>query len=935
MNLPFAARCPPANVLQFPSLAGTSFRAARARQDGGCSGISGVQEGKSRACRKHAPAEGAAGVTHGAGLDPRRAADSRPLPESAMKANRLTVGTVTLAVSLRLLTGGQACVWAQEAAPGQGEQTRQGVFVFSRPMSGTYLATARSQTPIASVHGDYICPRLLPGQDKVLLNSRRGGGPGIWIQDVGSEERERVCDGDQVSVAPDGRYIAFRRQGVIVCRNLRSGDERVLSPAKWVSCSQPSFYPDGRVLFASTGQRRDNVCIVDPGSPGAANTLFDCETESAPRCSPDGQVVAYQNGAHICLFDMRTKAHRQVTFAGGVQSWPMWSEDGESLAYLQSPSAIDGPWHVFRVKLDEPERVSLILRNVEPGPDWDGNGFSGGVSSELKGDGVRLWGSEQPVRIVPGATALPEPGGGWTALPGNGGTTKGDLMVECEWGGLYLSASSARAFLAQRGERGLTQVAEMALLAEGASQAERVDSVSVSTLGVDRVEIAAALRSDDGRPMAATLSVFRSRPIVELKPGEHLAGALVRKSLELTVVPDRLGDDLIYGPSDHDASEVWLPWSPFVLGMASDESGLLMVVTPSPKQTVELVKPEQQDAFAGFRAQCGGESIFISFLSGGDRWHATEVRAAEEGDGWAVSWANPFPAQWRLAAQGREANLAMMARMDTPISEKNMPLEEGRVLTSAPGRAIIYAYGRSQNTALDRMMPTDILRDALGLGGASELLDIEGIRTYRHADEWVPYKDPRVGLKVISWIRTRQRPGAQEKIDDVCRDILLSLQGLDARIKEYGSFVGQVRRVSEQGSTRDRAPEVRERLRARLAELDERLQRRPVPPLDGTAAKIAEFRESANAPYMPFSSSVTAALYPRLDGLTAYRVFAKSVRRDAGLTLAASPGSRDVCERLRTLAGQVIRSRYYLEGNWLGEEPIGEPEVSYEKISDL
>jgi hypothetical protein len=53
------------------------------------------------------------------------------------------------------------------------------------------------------------------------------------------------------------------------------------------------------------------------------------------------------------------------------------------------------------------------------------------------------------------------------------------------------------------------------------------------------------------------------------------------------------------------------------------------------------------------------------------------------------------------------------------------------------------------------------------------------------------------------------------------------------------------------------------------------------------------------------------------------------------LALARSPESEGVCERIRDLAGQVLRKRYYLEDSWLGEEPLGESEVSYDALSNL
>jgi len=849
---------------------------------------------------------------------------------------RWCVGATGLLLSGVLLVGHQGALAGRGPASQPAAGGRQGVIVFTRTIAGTYLAAGDDQVQVSFAHGDYICPRLLPGGSSILLNSRRGGRAGIWLQDIEGGGRGRLCDGDQVSVAPDGRSIVFRREGVIIRRDLTSVVEQVVSPAGWVSCSHPSFCADGRVLFISTDQGRDKVYVADPAGRALPRLLFGGEIRSTPRCSPNGQTIAYQNGAHLYLFDLRAQRSRRLTFAGGVQSWPMWSQDGKSLAYLQSPTALDGPWHVYRVPIESPREVSLMLQDVEPAPDWDGLGFPAGEPSRLQGEDVRLWVSEKPVNLPVGAQDLPKPEGGWKSLAAGEATTTGDLLVECEWGGLYLSAATGSGFLAERRNGALAETAQIRLLGEHGEEARRIESIAISALGVDEARMEAAFALDGGGAARAVLSVSRTRPLLEVAPTGSLARVLVQRPLSLAVVPDRLADDLIYDPSEYAAQTVPLPRSPFVLGMAAGRGGLLMVVTPSPGQTMQLTRSRDGGGFSGVEARCGGGSVFVSVLPGEDVWRMTEVKAAAEGRGWQLGWSNPFAAQWRLAARERTGSFAMMRMVDSPTDLETLPIEEAGEGTAAPTQSLIYAYGRSQNTPLDRMTPVDILYDALGIDGASRLLDIEGIRTYRHAEEWVPYKDPRVALKVVSWIRRRDRPGAQQKIGDVCHDILLSLQGLDSRAKEYEGFVDELERLRGQGATSSAANAFLESVARQVALLRETLRKQPtVTPLSEVTAKAEGFQSSTRPDYTPFGSRVTAALSQRLAVLAAYRAFAKSVRDEAGSALSRFPDAREVGERVRELAGQTLRKRYYLEADWLGEQPLGEPEVSYEQIADL
>ncbi len=802
-------------------------------------------------------------------------------------------------------------------------------------MSGTYLKTSEGERRVSFSHGDYVRPRLLPGQSKLLLNSRRGGRPGIWIEDIEGDARERICDGDQASVSSDGRLIVFRREGIIVRRELSSGIEKTVSPAGWSSCSFPSFHPDGRVLFVSPGRGTYTAYLADPRQHASPEFLFDGEIRSTPRSAPDGRTIAYQNGAHIYLFDVHAKSHRRLTFAGGVQSWPMWSEDGESIAYLQSPTPVDGPRHVYRLQLDNPQKVFLVLRDVELGPDWNGLGFATGVPSILNGGRVNFWQSEEAARFPPELGTLMKREQGWRDFSPNGGRVNGDVIVECEWGALYLSAATGKLLLIPQKDETLAQGTEIRLLDRRGRQAERIASIDVSEPTVDRVPIAAVFRSDRAGPIRAAFSVSRSRPFVEIKATRNLGGVLIKKRLELAVVPDRVANDLIYHPANQAPSGVSLPRAPFVLGMAADKSGLLMVVTPAREQTVRLVKDNERAGFLGVEAYCAGESVFVSVLPGDDRWRTTQVTADGDGQPWQVVWSNPFPAQWRLATQGDDRNFALMSMMDTPTREKSIPLEEAKGLTTAPRRAIIYSYGRSQNTPLDRMTPMDVLHDALGIEHTSALLDIEGIRSYRHAEAWVPYKDPKVALEILTWIRRRDRPGVRQKIDDVSDDILMSLQGLDMRLSEYEAFATHLERMCRQRAPSGRAQAFLEFVDGRLAQLHQQLSGGAITPLAAVAASAQAFRSNRAGGYDALRRLVMAALSERLQVLAAYRELAKSVRDTAGLAVAHLPEARNICEQVRGLSGQVLRKRCYLEGDWRGEQPLGGPEVPYEKISDL
>jgi hypothetical protein len=64
------------------------------------------------------------------------------------------------------------------------------------------------------------------------------------------------------------------------------------------------------------------------------------------------------------------------------------------------------------------------------------------------------------------------------------------------------------------------------------------------------------------------------------------------------------------------------------------------------------------------------------------------------------------------------------------------------------------------------------------------------------------------------------------------------------------------------------------------------------------------------------------ALSERQEILKRYRDFVKGLRNKAGIAITEEPGTKDTSEEIRGLAQNILRERYYLEGDWRGEKPL-------------
>ena len=227
-------------------------------------------------------------------------------------------------------------IWKEVAPP-----------VFSRHPGGTF-----AKGKLTSASGSYVAPRLSPCMKKVLFNSFKGGRMGVWIVDYEGEKEERICDGEQAEWSPDGKRIIFSRGGRIVERVLASGEERVVSPSAWRDCSFPSYSPDGKKIIFIKDKRE--IFILEPGQePRHLLEVFQRDIQCAPRFSPDGKRIAFQDRGAIYVIDIDGTNLRWLTTAGGIQASPLWSLCGRGIAYCQASNPDGLLWDLYIIGVDD------------------------------------------------------------------------------------------------------------------------------------------------------------------------------------------------------------------------------------------------------------------------------------------------------------------------------------------------------------------------------------------------------------------------------------------------------------------------------------------------------------------------------------------------------------------------------------------------------
>ena len=134
--------------------------------------------------------------------------------------------------------------------------------------------------------------------------------------------------------APDGRFVAFDRDGAIWTIRTDGREERRIAPAG----TSPTWSPDGkRIAYALDGELYTRA--VDGGK---AVRLTDGEDATDPAWSPDGRRIAYASdvtgNAEIHVLNLSSRTRSRVTYQVPADSRPAWSPDGRRLTWEREGS---------------------------------------------------------------------------------------------------------------------------------------------------------------------------------------------------------------------------------------------------------------------------------------------------------------------------------------------------------------------------------------------------------------------------------------------------------------------------------------------------------------------------------------------------------------------------------------------------------------------
>jgi Tol biopolymer transport system component len=206
-----------------------------------------------------------------------------------------------------------------------------------------------------SAHNDFThrWPFFLPDGDHFLFFCRTNGDAGgeedaICMGSLNSPKVERLFYARSNIEYANG-YLLFIQDGVLMARRFDPGSRKLLGDAfplaeqvaELKSLSQGVFSASttGNLVYFSGDVRQGSQLLILDRNGTELDTLGESVRQYKPKASPDQNFVAVDQedantaNTDIWLYDIARNIHTRLTFDSAMDLSPVWSPDGQRIAF--------------------------------------------------------------------------------------------------------------------------------------------------------------------------------------------------------------------------------------------------------------------------------------------------------------------------------------------------------------------------------------------------------------------------------------------------------------------------------------------------------------------------------------------------------------------------------------------------------------------------
>ncbi|MCF6174304.1 MAG: hypothetical protein L3J71_00910 [Victivallaceae bacterium] len=824
------------------------------------------------------------------------------------------------------------------------------------PGKGLTLLTGRDHTSLlARIHGNWIMPQLTPSGDTIYFNSKSGKQDGVWKINPADKKMSRICNGSQVACSNDAKSIVFQRHGQIISRVLNTGKETIISPESWMNCAYPSFMADGRIIFITTG-KVDKVYLARAGEK--PQLLFSGELNSAPRCSPDGNIIAYQNGAHLWLYDITLGKARQLTRINGIQRHPSWTDDSKKVIFSQTFDQFSSVGDIYIQDIIG-KNIKRICQDVDGAPGFSGNWtFNKNTIALPAAPSLRWITSNKPIALPVYISNLPL--NKFQPINVTKSTKLKELAIDCGNTLLVVSTTHNKILWVLKTPVGKLQKIQLLPRLSAGRSATKITAIKVARKGTDQITCKIKVTMANKQRGEIILTATAGRPVLKIITAGAVRQVELKHKLKMVIGTDRYAWDLQYLPKNITKYPVTTAYSPLMMLFPESEDYLFMLLRS--KQTVQLLKSKQTDKFSGISVKNAKRyrHFYLLGLIGRQLWgklkfdgtgvtntatnsdiggqcgtsmcrpSSTALKKMLSGEYLKLSCSVPAALQWRYSiAEQQGNNYSGMFNSNAASSNLKFKIPILTASVKNISSAFYYPYDRVKLTPLQQLTPMDLIINAIGLSNTAKLLDLHGLRQVRVDNPKCFYKDYRIILNWYKWTYITQTSAA----DTACRmaDNLSEMFNMIlTRNMAYQQFWAELKQKTAKSSKPKLTRQLNYIIKAAVplrAESKNSVKFNKLVKKFKSAAKKFKARQAKKQ----FATDIRKLFEQEINNLQQYRLLVRQIRMISGRQIALSPAQQADYEQIRNSCRKLLLSPVYHENKNSDENIINQEIANYDK----